>query len=83
VNDPRPQDDRSTYAKAIEKASQVTTVALVMVVPSLLGYWLDSWLRTVPLFTALGLLIGMPAGIWQLIRMVNRDTPGSTGHRSP
>ncbi len=78
MTDPRPpQDNRSPYAKAIEKASQVTTIAFMMVVPGLLGYWLDSWLGTIPLFAALGLVAGISAGVWQLIKLVNRDARNS------
>ena len=59
-------------AKAIGKASEVTTIAFMMVVPVLLGYWLDVYLGTVPLFAITGLVLGMTSGIWQLIKLVNR-----------
>ncbi len=65
-------DDRSILVKAIEQGTHVTTIALIMVVPVLPGYWLDRYLNTLPLFTILGLAFGMAASLWQLIKFVNR-----------
>lgn len=69
-----PQDDRSPVAQAIGKASEITTIAFAMVLPILLGYWLDQALGTIPLFVILGLVLGMTSGIWQLIKLVNRQS---------
>lgn len=79
MSDPGPsRDDRSPVAKAIAKATEITTVAFMMVLPILLGYWVDTYLGTVPLFAILGLVLGMSTGIWQLIRLVNRQTSASS-----
>jgi F0F1-type ATP synthase assembly protein I len=59
-------------SKAVAKASEVTVVAMTMVLPMLFGYWLDRFLGTLPLFVLCGLVLGMPAGIVQLIKLVNR-----------
>lgn len=49
----------------------------MMVLPILLGYWLDLYLGTVPLFAVIGLVLGMSTGIWQLIKLVNQQSPSS------
>ncbi len=73
-------DDRAPYAKAIDKASQVTTAAIMLALPMLLGFWLDKYLATTPLFVILGLVFGMVAGITQLIRIVKPPSaPGKRG----
>jgi F0F1-type ATP synthase assembly protein I len=74
-------DDRAPYAKAIDKASQVTTAALMLALPMLLGYWLDKYLATTPLFVILGLLFGMVSGTTQLIRIVK--SPSGPRDRRP
>lgn len=76
--EPNP-DDRSGIAKAFQKATEVTTIAFMMVFPTLPGYWLDTYLNTVPLFTMLGFAFGMTGGIWQLIKMANRPEQQSSG----
>jgi F0F1-type ATP synthase assembly protein I len=45
------------------------TIALGMVVPGLVGYWLDNRLGTRALLTILGFGIGVTFGIWELLRM--------------
>lgn len=55
---PSPSDDRSAQAIAFEWAARVMTIALEMVVPGLLGYWLDQRLGTRVLFLLLGFALG-------------------------
>ena len=82
MTEPGPsRDDRAPVAKAIAKATEITTVAFMMVLPILLGYWLDTYLGTVPLFAILGLVLGMSMGIWQLISLVNRQSASLQGRR--
>lgn len=45
------------------------TIALGMVVPGLVGYWLDNRLGTRALLTILGFGLGLTFGIWELLRM--------------
>jgi hypothetical protein len=45
------------------------TIALGMVVPGLVGYWLDGRLGTRALLTILGFGLGVTFGIWELLRM--------------
>jgi F0F1-type ATP synthase assembly protein I len=76
-----PPDDRSALARAIELGSLVTTIALVMVVPIVLGYWLDRWLDTRAAFTILGAALGMAGGLWHLIRLSGELTGKSEKKR--
>jgi len=79
-------DDRSPIAIAYSWASRITGVSLEMVIPGLLGLWLDSRLGTVCLFTLLGFAGGMSYGLWHLIRMTSPlpdgDKEGRTGERN-
>ncbi len=68
VNDS--DDDRASYAKALEWAHRITTISVMMVLPGLIGYFVDQRLGTVILFTVLGFLFGMAAAIWQLMKIV-------------
>lgn len=50
--------------------STIITIACMMVVPALLGSWIDAWLGTVVLFMFLGVIFGVVAGVWQLVKLV-------------
>ena len=67
------EDDRSPTAKALSKASHITSISLMMIVPAIFGYLIDQRLGTLILFTAIGLLIGMSAAIWQLVNFVAHE----------
>jgi len=62
-------DDRSAIAQATAWASRVTTVALEMVIPGLIGLWIDRHLGTVMVFLVLGVIGGMTAGMIHLVRL--------------
>lgn len=72
-------DDRSPTAKALAKVSEISSISLVMVVPAVLGHFVDRYFGTVVLFTFLGLVIGMVAAIRQLKRFVAHQTVGNQG----
>lgn len=67
-------DTRSPAVKAVHLATQVTTVSLMMVLPAGGGYYVDMYFGTLPLFMIFGLILGMVAGIWQLIKLA-QDEP--------
>jgi F0F1-type ATP synthase assembly protein I len=69
------RDDRSPLALGIEWSSRITTVALEMVLPALGGYWLDRRLGVLPLFLAIGAVLGFVAGFWSLLRMTRPSKP--------
>ena len=66
-------DDRSPSAKAMAKASEITSICLLMIIPALLGYFLDQKVGTVFLFTVLGLIFGMGGSIYQLMGLVSKN----------
>ena len=63
-------DQRSGTAKAMDIASHLFTVSLCLVIPIVGGYYLDQYLGTVAVFIVLGLLFGMAASGWQLMKLV-------------
>ena len=71
-------------AQAIEWVSRITTVALEMVLPGILGQWLDAKLGT-RFLGLLGFAFGVPMGIWHLLRMTkdaqNKGNGGTSRDR--
>ena len=53
------------------------TISLEMVVPGLVGYWLDQKLGTKALLTVVGFGLGTTVGIWHLIQIGNTTPPES------
>jgi F0F1-type ATP synthase assembly protein I len=78
-------DDRSLIAKAFEWSSIAMTIALEMVVPILLGAWIDSRLGLKGVFVILGAVLGFTAGIWSLLRIAKplQRPPSSPNEKSP
>jgi F0F1-type ATP synthase assembly protein I len=78
-------DGRSPIAVAIHWASQVTTISIEMVLPLLLGVWVDRWLHTKAVFTVLGGSLGLWLGIWTLMRIAKelaaQDKGPKTGNK--
>lgn len=50
-------------------ATQLTAVALEMVVPIVVGYFLDQWLGTWLVFVVAGAVLGLIAGMLSLLRL--------------
>jgi hypothetical protein len=69
-------DGRSPLAVAVHWASQVTTVSVQMVLPILLGVWVDRSWGTKAVFTILGAAAGLWLGIWNLIRIARALADG-------
>lgn len=63
-------DDRSLLARATEWSFAVMTIGVEMVLPILGGHWLDDWLGIKGVFAILGGILGVSAGLWSLLRMV-------------
>ena len=61
-------DERSMIAKAWGWGYQATSISLEMVVPGLLGLWIDRVVGTLPLFLILGVIFGMTAGMIHLVQ---------------
>jgi hypothetical protein len=63
--------DMSWMRDAMHWTSRITMIALEMVAPGVVGLWADQRFGTGYL-RLLGLLIGVPLGIWHLLRMTRR-----------
>lgn len=62
-------DGRSPLALALEWVSRITAIAMEMVLPIVIGYWIDKWLGTKVVFLILGLIVGFVSGIWNLVKL--------------
>ncbi len=65
-------DDRSMIAKGWSWGHQAMSISLEMVVPGLLGLWVDHQVGTLPLFLILGVIFGMTAGMIHLVQFAKR-----------
>jgi hypothetical protein len=63
--------DLTWIANGIQWVAKITTVALEMFVPAVIGTWLDQKLGT-HFLGVLGLVVGVPLGIWHLMKMTKR-----------
>jgi len=66
-------------AKATAAASRAITVALEMVLPGVLGLWIDEQFGTRILFMVLGFIFGLTFAIWHLLKMTKPDRPQNSG----
>ena len=73
-----PPEDRSPLAEASAWASRIMTISAEMVVPGLIGLWLDRWLGTWFLLALAGFAGGLTLGIWHLIRLTGPDAKRKT-----
>jgi hypothetical protein len=63
--------DLTWMAIGMQWVAKITTVALEMVVPAVIGMWLDQKLET-RFYALLGIILGVPLGIWHLVKMTKR-----------
>jgi hypothetical protein len=63
--------DFTWMANGMQWVAKITTVALEMVVPAVIGMWLDQRLET-QFLALLGIILGVPLGIWHLVKMTKR-----------
>lgn len=73
-------DDRAAFAKSLDIAYQLIAVCATFSLPAVAGYFLDRWLGTVLLCTALGLAIGLVTSIYQFVKMVRRFESDQAKH---
>ena len=66
-------DDRSSWAKAVDTATEVFTACLMMVLPGIGGYFVDKYLNTSVAFTIAGVIFGLFAGFVQIIKIANKS----------
>lgn len=60
----------------MSRSSEIIACCLLMIVPALIGIWVDRKLATGLLFTIAGLVFGMAGAIWQLRRLVASSNSG-------
>ncbi len=63
-----PKDDRSPLALAAQWVSQITGVGLEIVLPIVVGRWLDERWGT-SCWTVVGVLVGPLMGFWHLLKL--------------
>lgn len=56
-------------AKAVAWSSEAISIAVEMVVPGLVGLWIDRKLGTVLVFLVLGVALGMTLALFHLVRL--------------
>jgi F0F1-type ATP synthase assembly protein I len=69
-------------ATAVGLASMIVGIALEMVVPALVGHWLDKRWGTEPVLVVVGALLGMVVAGWQLVGVVARLSAADSGRGS-
>ena len=62
-------DNRPPMAAAMRWVSTATTVSLEMVLPAVLGVWLDKRLDTSPWLTVIGAVLGLGLGMSHLLKI--------------
>jgi F0F1-type ATP synthase assembly protein I len=70
----KPSDDRSAMAIAFQWSFTVMTISATMVVPGLLGYWLDQRLGTKAVFLLVGFALGGFLAARSLMRIAKQRT---------
>jgi hypothetical protein len=63
----------------IEWASRVTTIGLEFALPPLLGYGVDSWLRTTPVAMITGAVLGFATGMMATVKMARQFSDQARG----
>ena len=67
-----PPDGRSPAARAAAWSTRIMTISLEMVVPGLVGYWLDKKLGTKFVFMLAGFVLGFATAIKHLLYLTGK-----------
>ncbi|HOA51770.1 MAG: AtpZ/AtpI family protein [Thermogutta sp.] len=62
------KDTRATWVMGYQISSQIITIALELVLPSLMGFFADRKWHTFPALTLVGVLIGFSAGTLHFVQ---------------
>ncbi len=73
--DPTPRDMGYYFALA--------QVGIEMVLPTLLGYWIDSWVATTPWITIVAAVLGFAAGMIHLIMILRQKEREESSDKKP
>lgn len=71
-------DDRSSLAVALDWAAQAMAIAAEMVIPGLVGYWLDGKLHTGVALMLAGVGFGFALGTWHLILLARASNSANS-----
>jgi len=71
-------DDRSATAKAAAWVSRIMAISMEMVVPGLIGYWLDIQLGTKFVLMLAGFVLGVTVAIKHLLYLTRNNPPRNT-----
>lgn len=74
-------DDRSPLSKAYQWSTRIMVVAMEMVLPGLVGHWLDERLGTVVVLMLLGFALGGTAATVHLMHMVRAENESRSRKR--
>jgi len=67
------RDDRKAISRAIGIMTQLgVTVLACMIINLLIGYWLDRWLNTAPVFLIIFTILGCVASIKAMIDLAKK-----------
>ena len=66
-----PPDGRSAVAQAMDWATRIMAVSMEMVLPGLIGYWLDTKFGTRALFMLIGFVLGSTVAVKHLLSMTH------------
>lgn len=79
-----PADYRAMIVRGQRLASRCVSIAIGMLTPGFLGYWLDTRLGTEPLLLLIGFAAGFAYGLWRLTLLGKASTsPGGAEKPSP
>lgn len=77
---PRPRrNGQSGLAVGMYWATRISSVGFAMVLPTALGYWLDSKWGTAPWLVVVGACLGFAAAMFDLIRLSRQLEIGGRG----
>lgn len=70
---PKQHDQPPPLVAALQWTSRITTIALEMAVPGVVGYWLDRRLGTGFLLLLLGVIAGFATGMISLVNLARES----------
>lgn len=75
-----PSDDgRSPMARGYVLASRVMSIGFQMMIPTALGWWVDSKWKTSPWMLFVGVVLGFVVAMLELVRLARDSAVGNKG----
>jgi ATP synthase protein I len=72
------EEDRSPYSIAMEWTARISVISMEMVVPMVIGVWLDSRWRTLPLCVIIGGALGFWTALQSLLQISKQRKTGDS-----